>query len=103
HVSYERILRALVKYVKLFFELDVNIRSASNDHSDAITSELEMVWPHVEVLTCYEQCLKQTRLKKRKGFAKDIVKSHIWLLHKSRSLKQPKALSKTVIKAWESH
>ncbi|ETL41976.1 hypothetical protein L916_07135, partial [Phytophthora nicotianae] len=62
-----------------------------------------MVWPHVEVLTCYEQCLKQTRLKKRKGFAKDIVKSHIWLLHKSRSLKQLKALSKRVVKAWESH
>ncbi|ETP31438.1 hypothetical protein F442_19699, partial [Phytophthora nicotianae P10297] len=103
--AYERMFCALVKYTKMFFDVDVDIRSASIDHSDAIASALEIVWPNVEILTCYEhllrQCRKQTRLEKRKGYIKDVAMPHIRLLHISRSLKQFRALSQRVISSWK--
>ncbi|ETL88304.1 hypothetical protein L917_12612 [Phytophthora nicotianae] len=77
----------------------------SIDHADAIASALELVWPHIEILFCWEHFLrqsrKQTKLEKTKGFMKDIGEQHLRRLHQSRSLKQIRALSKRVVKAWK--
>ncbi|KUF92947.1 40S ribosomal protein S7 [Phytophthora nicotianae] len=104
-IAYEHMLRALVKYAKTFLNLELKVHSASIDHADAIASAFELVWPHIEILSCWEHFLrqsrKQTKLEKTKGFMKDIGKQHLRLLHQSRSLKQFRALSKRVVKAWK--
>ncbi|OWZ15640.1 hypothetical protein PHMEG_00010678 [Phytophthora megakarya] len=33
---------------------DLRVHSANFDHVDAITLSLELVWPHIEILTCSE-------------------------------------------------
>ncbi|ETO84732.1 hypothetical protein F444_01381, partial [Phytophthora nicotianae P1976] len=53
------------------------VHSASIDHADAIASAFEL------------------------GFMEDIGEQHLRLLHQSRSLKQFRALSKRVVKAWK--
>ncbi|KAG2773508.1 hypothetical protein Pcac1_g15637 [Phytophthora cactorum] len=60
-VAYERMFRALVKYAREFLNLEVKVHSVSTDHSDAISSALELVWPRVEILTCWEHFLRQSR------------------------------------------
>ncbi|GMF42823.1 unnamed protein product [Phytophthora fragariaefolia] len=84
--AYEHMFNALVKYASTSWGVKVEVRSASIDHADAITSALESVWPHIEILTCWEHLLRQ----------------HLRLLHQSRSLKQFRALSKRVVNAWET-
>ncbi|KAE8966064.1 hypothetical protein PR002_g28483 [Phytophthora rubi] len=104
--AYQRMFAALVKYASLFYGVDVSVRSASIDHSDAIASALAIVWPAVEVLTCWEHLLrqarKQTKLTNRKDFVKEFVQPHLRLLHASRSLRQFRALAKRIVAAWNA-
>ncbi|ETI55994.1 hypothetical protein F443_01379, partial [Phytophthora nicotianae P1569] len=90
---------------KTFLNLELKVHSAIIDHADAIASAFELVWPHIEILSCWEHFLrqsrKQTKLEKTKGFMEDIGEQHLRLLHQSRSLKQFRALSKRVVKAWK--
>ncbi|OWZ13154.1 LOW QUALITY PROTEIN: hypothetical protein PHMEG_00013580 [Phytophthora megakarya] len=91
----------LLKYAKECFDADVRVRRASIDHADAIASALASVWPHIEILTCWEhlfrQPCKQTKSEKKKGFKKDIGEQHLRLLHLTRSLKQFRAISERVV------
>ncbi|OWZ07862.1 LOW QUALITY PROTEIN: hypothetical protein PHMEG_00019686 [Phytophthora megakarya] len=56
------------------FEADVRVHSANFDHADVITSALESVWPHIEILTCSEHLYLGSLESKvgEKGFTKDI-------------------------------
>lgn len=102
--AYEQFFRALVKYAKVFYDVDVCVRSASIDHSDAIASALESVWPQVEILTCWEHLLRQSRKQTKRAIGKDFIKErvlpHLRLLHTARSLKQFQALSKRIVQTW---
>ncbi|KAE8957390.1 hypothetical protein PF011_g31162 [Phytophthora fragariae] len=104
--AYQTMFAALVKYASLFYGVDVSVRSASIDHSDAIASALAIVWPAVEVLTCWEHLLrqerKQTKLTNRKDFVKEFVQPHLRLLHASHSLRQFRALAKRIVAAWNA-
>ncbi|OWY96033.1 hypothetical protein PHMEG_00033805 [Phytophthora megakarya] len=104
--AYEHLFKSLVKYATVFFNVDVSVSSASIDHSDAIASALVSVWPNVEILTCWEHLLrqsrKQTKLAAGKDFIKERVQPHLRLLHGARSLKQFRALAKRVLTAWKA-
>ncbi|GMF56225.1 unnamed protein product [Phytophthora fragariaefolia] len=58
--AYEHMYNALVKYASTFWGVKVKVRSASIDHAGAIASALESVWPHIEILTCWEHLLHQS-------------------------------------------
>ncbi|KAK1929693.1 hypothetical protein P3T76_014910 [Phytophthora citrophthora] len=83
--AYEKVFRALIKYTKEFFDVEVPVRSASIDHSDAIASALEIVWPEVEILTCWEHLLRhsrnQSKLATSNNFIKDHLQPHLRMLH----------------------
>ncbi|KAE8888957.1 hypothetical protein PF006_g1420 [Phytophthora fragariae] len=89
--AFERLFRALFKYARNFFGVEVAVSSASIDHADGIASALELVWPDVEVLTCWEQLLRQARkhseLTNDKDFIKDQAVPHLRLLHSASRLR----------------
>ncbi|KAE9236695.1 hypothetical protein PF005_g964 [Phytophthora fragariae] len=80
-----------VHYARNFFGVEVAVSSASIDHADGIASALELVWPDVEVLTCWEQLLRQARkhseLTNDKDFIKDQAVPHLRLLHSASRLR----------------
>lgn len=101
--AYERMFKALMQYAHEFLDVRVKVCSASIDHADAIASTLESVWPHAEILTCWEHLLRQvhkkSNLEKTKGFIKGSGEQHLRQLHLIWSLKQCRSLSKRVLKA----
>jgi hypothetical protein len=99
--AYERMFRGLIKCARNFFEVGFVAHSASIDHADGIASALELVWPDVEVLTCWEHLLRQackhSKLANNKEFIKEQAVPHPRLLHSARSLKQFRGLAKRVV------
>ncbi|KAK1928832.1 hypothetical protein P3T76_015621 [Phytophthora citrophthora] len=64
-------------YTNGFFDVEVPVRSANIDHSDAIASALEIVWPEVEILTCWEHLLRHSRNQSKLATSNNFIKDHL--------------------------
>lgn len=104
--AYRRMFEALVTYAKRFFDLDTQLSCAVIDHSGAIASTLEIVWPQISILTCWEHLLRKARQNKKKltdkDFYKDTVCPHLRMLHSSRSHEQFLVVSKKIVESWQA-
>ncbi|OWZ01304.1 hypothetical protein PHMEG_00027335 [Phytophthora megakarya] len=93
-------------WLYMFMRTETPVRSASIDHSDVIVSALEIVWPGIEIFTCWEHLLrqsrKQTRLSTSIHFIKDRLQPNLRLLNVARSSKKFRALSKRILKELDS-
>ncbi|EGZ23472.1 hypothetical protein PHYSODRAFT_486251 [Phytophthora sojae] len=96
---------ALIKYGRMFLDVDVNLACCSIDHCSAIARALETVWPEVIILSCWEHLLGQARKQRSKLVDKSFYKKYAlpqlkWL-RETRSLNQFRNLSKCVVRWWK--